>query len=59
MEHFTLQKEFSKYGDKLYNKLAVGIVRLENFKDFKNILRTFPLDNSFYSTQEFFFFNPL
>ena len=41
---------------KLYNKLAVGIIRIKSFKDFRSILRTFPLDNSFYSTQELFFF---
>ena len=41
-------------GKKLYNKLAVGIKRIESFKDFKNKLRSFSLDNSFYSTQEFF-----
>jgi hypothetical protein len=48
------KKSSVNMGIKLYNKLAVGIIRIGSSKDFKNILCTFPLDNSFYSTQEFF-----
>jgi hypothetical protein len=48
------KKSSVNMGIKLYNKLAVGIMRIESFKDFKNKLCTFPLDNSFYSTQEYF-----
>lgn len=48
------RKSSVNMGINLYNKLAVGIKRRKSFKGFKSTLRTFPLDNSFYSTHEFF-----
>jgi hypothetical protein len=41
-------------GTKLYNRLPVGIKSTDSFKDFKNKLTTFLLENSFYSAQEIF-----
>jgi hypothetical protein len=39
---------------KLHNNLPTEIKRIENFKDFKNKLKFFLLQNCFYSLQEFF-----
>jgi hypothetical protein len=41
-------------GIKLHNNLPTEIKRIENFKDFKNKLKIFLLQNCFYSLQEFF-----
>jgi hypothetical protein len=47
------KKSAVNMGINLYNKLAVGIMRIDSFKGFKNKLSTFSLDNAFYSTKEF------
>jgi hypothetical protein len=45
------------HGIKLYKKLPVRIKNLEKFMDFKINLRTFLLNHSFYSWDEYFCFS--
>jgi hypothetical protein len=41
-------------GIKLYNKLPVQIKLLDNYKGFKREVKTFLLNNTFYTIEEFF-----
>jgi len=41
-------------GIKLFNKLPVEIKQLDNYKNFEEEVKTFLLNNSFYTIEEFF-----
>ena len=43
-------------GIKLYNKIPTKIKELESFRDFKQTIKLYLLDNPFYSLNEFFIF---
>jgi hypothetical protein len=52
----AVKKSVIKMGIKIHN-LPSELKRTENFKGFKNKLKSYLLQNCFYSLQEFFFSN--
>ena len=47
------QKGVINMGKKLFNKLPIQIKQLDNFKSFKREVKTFLVNNSFYTIDEF------
>jgi hypothetical protein len=59
LQYSSLQKKCSKYGNQLYNKVPDHIKVRENFKLIKRDLKSFLLQHSFYSVDEFMEFRCL
>ena len=47
------QKSMTNMGIKLFNKLPVQIKQLDNYKCFEGVVKTFLLNNSLYTIEEF------
>ena len=50
------QRSVTDIGIKLFNKLLIQIKKLDSYKGFKREVKTFLLNNSFYTIEEFLHF---